>query len=93
MQLISCQKSATRVNHSFYFKASRDMDGGTVLKILPEILRQPFNVVKFLNFGLYPIESIRTEDVKARWKQSGASTMPTDRMIRSTRGNTANARR
>ena len=49
MQLISCQKSATRVNHSLYFKASRDMDGGMVLKILSEILRQPFNVIKFLN--------------------------------------------
>ncbi len=52
MQLISCQKSATRVNHSLYFKASRDMDGGMVLKILPEILRQPFNVIKFLNLWI-----------------------------------------
>jgi len=33
MQLFSCQKPATRVNHSFYFRTSRDMDGGKIKKI------------------------------------------------------------
>ena len=69
------------------------MDGGMILKILPEILRQPFTVINFPAFGSYPIESIRIKQIKARWIQNGASTMPTDRMVRSTRENTANAQR
>jgi hypothetical protein len=67
MQLFSCQKSATRVSHSFYFEASRDMDGGTVLKILPEILRQPFNVINFLKFESYLLESMTTKKIMAHW--------------------------
>jgi hypothetical protein len=56
MQLISCQKSATRVNHRTDSRTSRGIHGGTILEISAEILRQRFNVIRFPAFGSLSIE-------------------------------------
>jgi len=93
MPFFSCQKSTTRVKGVPTSGQAAIWTEEWFEKIYSEILRQPLNVINFSALGSYTIASMRKKEIKAQCIRSGASTMPNDRMVRSTRGNTANAQR